>query len=367
MDVIGLKIGFFIFVLLWLLINMVYVLVGGWISLVFLCGLMGLIEVLVILVGIKVSVEWFLMKECGIVGGLFNIGILIGVMLVLLLVVWVMLIFVDSGIGIEMVFVIIGGIGVLFVIIWFLIYNLLNKYLWIIYKELCYIEDGQESYFQDDNKKLVVKEIVKKCNFWVLVIICFLVDLVWGMLSFWMLLYLINVMYLLLKEIVMFVWLLFLVVDFGCVVGGFLVKFFMEKMYMIMINVCCCSFIIGVVLMILIGFVSIMINLYVVIVLMSIGGFVYQMLFIVVIIMSVDLFKKNEVVMVVGLVGFVVWMGQLSFNLFMGVLVVIIGYGLFFIVFSLFDIIGVIILWVLIKDLEKYYLLMMEQLLVFYC
>ncbi|SUG31494.1 hexuronate transporter [Salmonella enterica subsp. arizonae] len=34
------------------------------------------------------------------------------------------------------------------------------------------------------------------------------------------------------------------------------------------------------------------------------------------------------------------WLGQLSFNLFMGALVAIIGYGPFFIALSLFDIIG---------------------------
>ncbi len=42
MDVIGLKIGFFIFALLWSLIGMAHALAGGWISLAFLRGLMGL-------------------------------------------------------------------------------------------------------------------------------------------------------------------------------------------------------------------------------------------------------------------------------------------------------------------------------------
>lgn len=72
-----------------------------------------------------------------------------------------MLTFADSGIGTEMAFVITGGIGVLFAITWFLIYNSPNKHPWITHKELRYIEDGQESYLQDDNKKPAVKEIVK--------------------------------------------------------------------------------------------------------------------------------------------------------------------------------------------------------------
>ncbi|EME7236966.1 MFS transporter [Salmonella enterica] len=371
MDVIGLKIGFFIFALLWSLINMAHALAGGWISLAFLRGLMGLTEASAIPAGIKASAEWFPTKERGIAGGLFNIGTSIGAMLApplvvwaMLappLVVWAMLTFADSGIGTEMAFVITGGIGVLFAITWFLIYNSPNKHPWITHKELRYIEDGQESYLQDDNKKPAVKEIVKKRNFWALAITRFLADPAWGTLSFWMPLYLINVMHLPLKEIAMFAWLPFLAADFGCVAGGFLAKFFMEKMHMTTINARRCSFTIGAVLMISIGFVSITTNPYVAIALMSIGGFAHQTLSTVVITMSADLFKKNEVATVAGLAGSAAWMGQLSFNLFMGALVAIIGYGPFFIALSLFDIIGAIILWVLIKDPEKHHPPMTEQ------
>ncbi|WGN38305.1 MFS transporter [Salmonella enterica subsp. enterica serovar Typhimurium] len=360
MDVIGLKIGFFIFALLWSLINMAHALAGGWISLAFLRGLMGLTEASAIPAGIKASAEWFPTKERGIAGGLFNIGTSIGAMLAPPLVVWAMLTFADSGIGTEMAFVITGGIGVLFAITWFLIYNSPNKHPWITHKELRYIEDGQESYLQDDNKKPAVKEIVKKRNFWALAT-RFLADPAWGTLSFWMPLYLINVMHLPLKEIAMFAWLPFLAADFGCVAGGFLAKFFMEKMHMTTINARRCSFTIGAVLMISIGFVSITTNPYVAIALMSIGGFAHQTLSTVVITMSADLFKKNEVATVAGLAGSAAWMGQLSFNLFMGALVAIIGYGPFFIALSLFDIIGAIILWVLIKDPEKHHPPMTEQ------
>ncbi|EBW7234688.1 MFS transporter [Salmonella enterica subsp. enterica serovar Senftenberg] len=349
MDVIGLKIGFFIFALLWSLINMAHALAGGWISLAFLRGLMGLTEASAIPAGIKASAEWFPTKERGIAGGLFNIGTSIGAMLAPPLVVWAMLTFADSGIGTEMAFVITGGIGVLFAITWFLIYNSPNKHPWITHKELRYIEDGQESYLQDDNKKPAVKEIVKKRNFWALAITRFLADPAWGTLSFWMPLYLINVMHLPLKEIAMFAWL------------PFLAKFFMEKMHMTTINARRCSFTIGAVLMISIGFVSITTNPYVAIALMSIGGFAHQTLSTVVITMSADLFKKNEVATVAGLAGSAAWMGQLSFNLFMGALVAIIGYGPFFIALSLFDIIGAIILWVLIKDPEKHHPPMTEQ------
>jgi len=66
--------------------------------------------------------------------------------------------------------------------------------------------------------------------------------------------------------------------------------------------------------------------------------------------MSADLFKKNEIATVAGMTGSCAWIGQLSFTLVMGALVAIIGYGPFFVGLSIFDIIGAIVLWVLIKE-----------------
>ncbi|PAP28412.1 MFS transporter, partial [Salmonella enterica subsp. enterica serovar Enteritidis] len=58
MEVIGLKIGFFIFALLWSLIIMALALAGGWICLAFLRGLMGLTDASAIPAGFKASAEW---------------------------------------------------------------------------------------------------------------------------------------------------------------------------------------------------------------------------------------------------------------------------------------------------------------------
>ncbi|WP_411905023.1 MFS transporter, partial [Salmonella enterica] len=114
--------------------------------------------------GIKASAEWFPTNERGMAGGLFNSSTAIGAMLAPPLVVWAMLTFADSGIGTEIAFVITGGIGVLFAITWFLIYNSPNKHPWITHKELRYLQDCQESYSPGDNKKPAGKDISKKGN-----------------------------------------------------------------------------------------------------------------------------------------------------------------------------------------------------------
>ncbi|WP_323908012.1 MFS transporter [Aeromonas veronii] len=349
-DMIGLKVGFFIFAVAWSLFNMAHAFAGGWISLAVLRGGMGLTEAAAIPAGMKASAEWFPAKERGIASGLFNAGTSVGAMLAPPLVVWAMLTFESSGLGTEMAFIITGGVGILFAITWFLVYRSPRKHKWISQNELTYIEEGQEKHLTANEGKPEIKEIIKQRNFWGLAIARFLADPAWGTLSFWMPLYLTSVMHLPLKEIAMFAWLPFLAADFGCIAGGFIAKFFMEKLNMTTLNARRATFTIGAILMLAIGFVSIIKDPYVAIALMSIGGFAHQTLSTVVITMSADLFKKNEVATVVGLAGSAAWIGQLSFTLVMGALVAIIGYGPFFISLSVFDLVGAVVLWVLLKE-----------------
>ena len=350
LDSVGLKVGFFVFATLWSLVNMAHALAGGWLSLAFLRGLMGLTEASAIPDGMKASAEWFPAKERGIAGGLFNAGTSVGAMLAPPLVVWALLTFQDSGLGTEMAFVITGAIGLLFSVGWFFLYRSPNEHQWITDEEKKYIEEGQEKHLADAHQKPSVRSILAQRNFWGLAIARFLADPAWGTLSFWMPLYLTKVMHMPLKEIALFAWLPFLAADFGCVAGGFLAKFFMEKLGMTTINARRSAFTVGALLMIAIGLVSIVENPYYAIALMSIGGFAHQTLSTVVITMSADLFKKNEIATVAGMAGSCAWIGQLSFTLVMGALVAVIGYGPFFVGLSVFDIIGAIVLWVLIKE-----------------
>ncbi|TGD01539.1 MFS transporter, partial [Salmonella enterica subsp. enterica serovar Wilhelmsburg] len=69
-EVIGRKIGCFSFAWLWALINMAHALAGGWISLAFLRGLMGLTEAAALPAGITPSAEWGPSKEGSRAAGL---------------------------------------------------------------------------------------------------------------------------------------------------------------------------------------------------------------------------------------------------------------------------------------------------------
>lgn len=340
------KIGYVMFVVLWVVFCGVIVLVGSWGGLVIVCGVVGVVEVVMILVGLKVSFEWFLVKECFIVVGYFNVGFFIGVMIVLLLVVWVIVMY-----SWQMVFIIFGVLSFIWVMVWLIFYKYLCDQKYLIDEECDYIINGQEVQYQVSMvKKMFVGQILCNCQFWGIVLLCFLVELVWGIFNVWILLFMFKVYGFNLKEIVMFVWMLMLFVDFGCIFGGYLLLLFQCWFGVNLIVFCKMVVMLGVVLMIGLGMIGLFINLYVVIMLLCIGGFVYQVLFGVLIMFFFDVFGCNEVVMVNGLIGMFVWLVSMLFVLVVGVLVDIIGFSLLFVVLVVFDLLGVLVIWIVLQN-----------------
>ena len=89
---------------------------------------------------------------------------------------------------------------------------------------------------------------------------------------------------------------------------------------------------------------------YVAIALLCLGGFAHQTLSITVITMSSDLFRKNEVATVAGIGGFCGNLGVLLFTLLIGGLVKTVGYDPFFVALAVFDILGAIWLWTVVRE-----------------
>ncbi|ENZ3216094.1 MFS transporter [Salmonella enterica] len=99
-----------------------------------------------------------------------------------------------------------------------------------------------------------------------------------------------------------------------------------------------------------VGFVT---NVYVALALFCIAGFAHQCLSITVISMSSDLFPKQEVGTATGFAAFTGSMGNFLFGLFLGAMVTVIGYNAFFVGLGVFDLVGALFLWVLIKTPKK--------------
>jgi len=342
-DSIGLKLGFFIMIIAWSLTNMAHAGCTSWGGLAFLRGLMGFSEAAAIPAGVKCNSEWFPAQERGVAGAIANIGTSIGAMLAPPLVVWAILAY-----NWQMSFVITGACGLVFAILWWFLYDTPEKNKRLYSDEAIYITDGQEKYLVADQKKISVLTLLASRNFWGIALPRFLADPAWGTISFWLPVYLITVRHLPLKEIAMFAWLPFLAADFGGLAGGFLNKFMMKRWNITTVNARRIGFTVGAMLMLPLAFVGFVKSPYLAIGLVSICGFAHQMLSTQCITMATDLFSKRQCSTVSGFAGTAGWTGILVCTLIMGALVKTIGYNPFFIILSVLDLIGAIILWTVV-------------------
>jgi len=342
-DILGVKTGFALFAFLWSVICMAHGLAGSWQALAVLRGLLGFAEGAFSPGGLKVVSEWFPAKERGLAGGLYNIGPSIGQMLAPPLVVWAILFY-----SWQAAFVIVGAISLAWVVLWLIFYHPVATHPRLSAEERELIVSGQESYVQGEDKKPSILNILSRRNFWGVALPRFLTDPTWGMLSFWVPLYLTTVRHFDLKQIAMYAWLPFLAADLGCIFGPSVVLF-LQKRGLDLIDARRGAFTLGAVMMIGVAFAGTVQNAYMAVALISLAGFAHQTLSVTMITMATDLFPRNEVGTVAGMAGTSANLGVLISSLLIGGLVSTIGYAPFFVALAALDLLAAIVVWTVIQ------------------
>jgi ACS family hexuronate transporter-like MFS transporter len=345
LDVLGLKFGFAIFAAAWAAVNMSHALAHSWPALAGLRALLGFAEGSANPAGMKATAEWFPARERGLAGGVFNIGASVGSMLAPPLVAWAIIRY-----NWQMAFVITGALGLVWVMLWLLLYHSPERHPALSGEERKYITAGQEKFLAGDGARPSPLRIVKQRNFWGIALPRFLADPTWGTLTFWLPLYLSTVRHMDLKHIAMFAWLPFLAADFGCLFGGSISLTLQRYAGFSLINARRTAFTVGACLMLGVGFAGTVENPYLAIALLSLAGFAHQTLSVTVITMASDLFAKNEVATVAGMAGTCGNAGLLLFSLAIGALVARIGYTPFFICLGVLDLVGAAVLWALVRE-----------------
>jgi ACS family hexuronate transporter-like MFS transporter len=345
LDVLGLKMGFAVFAISWSVINMTHSLANSWPALAFLRGLLGFAEGSANPAGMKATAEWFPAKERGLAGGIYNIGASAGSMIAPPLVAWAILAY-----NWRAAFLITGALGLVWVVLWLLLYQSPDRHKALSSEEQAYIAAGQEKHLQGDGSRPSPRKIVTQRNFWGIALPRFLADPTWGTLSFWMPLYLSSVRHMDLKQIALFAWIPFLAADFGCVFGGLVAMRLQKQFGMSIVNARRWAFTLGAFMMLGVGFVGFVESPYAAIALLSLGGFAHQTLSVTVITMSSDLFKRNEVATAAGMAGTFGNAGVLIFSLLIGGLVAKVGYTPFFICLGLLDLLGAVVLWTMVRE-----------------
>jgi len=362
LDIVGLKLGFGLFALVWAVITMLHGLVTSWPLLAGLRGLMGIAEGSAQPGGMKAVAEWFPAKERGFAGGFYNIGASFGAMLAAALLGWAVA--VHSW---QLAFVVAGGLALLWVGLWFRYFHSPKQHPGLSKEEREYIESGQESHLAASGAKpplfstfrwgkkgwwgfkIPANSLLRQRNVWGIAVPRMLADPTWGTLSFWLPLYFATERGLDLKETLIFSMLPFVTADIGCLTGP-TISLWLQKRGIGLINARRWAFTVGALLMTGMMFVGQVESKYAALALLCLGGFAHQTLSITVITMSSDLFRKNEVATVAGVGGLCGNLGILLFSLVIGVLVETVGYSPFFVALGVFDILAAIWLWTVVKE-----------------
>lgn len=341
-DRFGLRAGFALFGVAWSAANMLHALAGGWVSLAFFRGLLGLSEAAAIPSGMKAIAEWFPARERSVATGWFNAGTSLGALIAPPLVIAVAL-WGDW----RLAFIVTGAIGFVWAAAWYALYRSPKDHPAITPEEQAMIAADRDI----SPRKASAREILSSARFWVIAVPRFLAEPAWQTFSFWIPLYLATERHMDLAHIAAFAWLPFLAADFGGVLGGYLSPFFMKRFHMTLVPSRVLGISLAAVLMIAPGCIGLAVSPYTAIALFCIGGFAHQMLSVLINTLSADVFTPEEVGTANGFVGQAGWIGGLLFTWLIGQYADRIGYAPLFGALGVFDLIGAVVLIVFLRHL----------------
>jgi len=176
----------------------------------------------------KSNAEWFPIKERALAQGIFNAGASIGSVISAPLIAFLYL-----WIGWKMTFVIIGIVGLLWIIPWLVINKALpKKHPWLSVEEKDYILKGQrteEMKEGEEDKAPGWGEMLTYKESWSVIVSRFFLDPIWWLFVVWLPIYLNEKFGFDIKQIGLFAWVPFLGAALGSVFGGWLAGYFMNK------------------------------------------------------------------------------------------------------------------------------------------
>jgi len=178
-DKFGTKIGYGVAVIFWSIAAMGHALARGAISFGFWRGLLGVSESGNFPAAIKTVAEWFPKKERALATGIFNSGTNVGAIVAPIAVPAIVLAW-----GWQAAFIITGAIGFIWIIFWFIFYEIPKKQRRLKAAELEYINsDVDEQHESEENIPWL--QLLKYRQTWLFFIGKGLTDPVWWFYLFW--------------------------------------------------------------------------------------------------------------------------------------------------------------------------------------
>ncbi len=223
-DMIGTRLGFTVSIIVWSVASAFHAVARGILSLSIFRGLLGLGEAGNWPGAVKSNGEWFPVKERAIAQGIFNSGASIGNVIAPFVIV-----FLYARFGWQTTYIILGVIGLIWVIPW-LFLNKANpeKHPWITDEERKLILDSRIDKVDDTQKvkakSLSVGQILSHKESWGVLMCRFFIEPIWWFFAGWMPIYLNDQFGLSIEEIAATMWISYLMAAAGSIIGGLFAK-----------------------------------------------------------------------------------------------------------------------------------------------
>ena len=352
-DKIGTRIGFTLSIIVWSLAATFHAFAKGLFSLSFVRGMLGLGEAGLWPGAVKSNGEWFPVKQRALAQGIFNSGASIGNVIAP-----VIIVFLYARFGWKTTYIILGLIGLIWVIPW-LVINKSNpkNHPWITDEEKGIIfgdqiEEVEES--TENKKSLSLKEILSFKESWGVLLCRFFIEPIWWFFAGWMPIYLNSKFNLSIEQIGNTMWISYLMAAAGSILGGLFTEQMIKKSSVdygrkISIVVGC--------ILIIVAFVSIILfvketNFMTFIYLAGVALFGFQFAIGNIQTLSSDLLKGPSVGTLAGLAGTVAAVSPMIMNWFIGQITGGESYVPAFVAITISVALAVLVVFLLIKKVK---------------
>lgn len=224
-DKIGTKLGYTISLIVWSISAMLHAIVTSTFGFGVVRAALGLGESGNFPAAIKVVAEWFPKRERAFATGIFNSGANIGAVVAPIMVPWILGVY-----GWQMAFLITGAIGFVWLIFWWIFYEIPAKHKKVTPEEVAYINsDADEALLAENESKIKWIQLFAIRQTWTFVIGKFLTDPIWWFFLFWLPSYFSSTFNLDLKKPSLPLILVYTATSIGSIGGGYLSSYLIKK------------------------------------------------------------------------------------------------------------------------------------------
>lgn len=223
-DRIGTKMGYAVSVVVWSIAAMFHAAAKGTMGFAVARGVLGVSEAGNFPAAVKAVAEWFPKRERALATGIFNSGTSIGAVAAPILVPWLL-----GAYGWQEAFIITGALGFVWLIFWWLLYEIPSRHKKLSKEEYDYIVSDQGEAEDTPTEAIPWYKLLKLRQTWVFIVGKVLTDPIWWFFLFWLPSYFATTFDLDLKKPSAHLAIVYTATTIGSIGGGYLSSYFIKN------------------------------------------------------------------------------------------------------------------------------------------